>query len=82
MGEYGSCSKTCGGGTQNRTIQCVQDRDGQEVVLDDRDCPVDRRPADTIACNVNVLCPAVWIPSEWSAVSDKKCNSMLYDRKM
>ncbi|KAK7455915.1 hypothetical protein BaRGS_00039449, partial [Batillaria attramentaria] len=68
-GHYGQCSKSCGGGQQTRPVECVRERNGVEEVVGSNSCPSNRRPLSTRQCNVNVLCPAVWITGAWSACS-------------
>lgn len=54
-GPYGSCSKTCGGGTRTRTVVC-QDQSGNTVA--DSLCSASTKPATSEACNTD-SCPAV-----------------------
>ncbi|MFZ4462136.1 MAG: thrombospondin type-1 domain-containing protein [Patescibacteria group bacterium] len=47
-GNYGSCSATCGGGTQTRSVVCVMDQGGSVVA--DSYC-TGPKPTDSISCN-------------------------------
>ncbi|KAG2457002.1 A disintegrin and metalloproteinase with thrombospondin motifs 1 [Polypterus senegalus] len=64
--EWGSCSRTCGGGIQRRQVECKNARG-----LPANDCPPELRPADSRPCT-NVPCPH-WLLGEWSPCS-KTCG--------
>ncbi|MGH0123026.1 UNVERIFIED_CONTAM: hypothetical protein FKN15_067111 [Acipenser sinensis] len=64
--EWGSCSRTCGGGVQRRVVDC-QDYRGQLT----SECPAELRPADTRPC-ADTDCPH-WLLGDWSACS-KTCG--------
>lgn len=53
IGNYGTCSKTCGGGTQTRTVVCKRDQDG--AFVGDNLCP-QPKPGTSQACNTQ-SCP-------------------------
>ncbi|KAK7095028.1 hypothetical protein V1264_006491 [Littorina saxatilis] len=67
-GQFGQCSKTCGGGQQTRAVDCVQARGGREEVVAVGSCPANSRPSATQRCNINP-CPAIWVSGDWSACS-------------
>ncbi|XP_076436505.1 A disintegrin and metalloproteinase with thrombospondin motifs 15-like isoform X2 [Babylonia areolata] len=70
VGQYGTCSITCGsGGRQTRTVECVQERGGAVAVVSPASCPADRQPQASRACNAWVTCPAVWRAGPWGACS-------------
>jgi len=47
IGEYGECSKTCGGGTKTRTVVC---QNAQGATVPDSNCPTPK-PATSAPCN-------------------------------
>lgn len=67
VGEWGVCSRSCGGGEQTRQVQCVQ-RTSQTNVDDlaDSGC-AQPTPARRQACNTH-SCPPVWTIGPWSQV--------------
>lgn len=67
-GNWGTCSKTCGGGTQTRSSTC-QRSDGQ--VMPDSYCG--EEPAMTQACNTQA-CSYSWIIGSYSSCSNT-CGS-------
>ncbi|XP_034409811.1 A disintegrin and metalloproteinase with thrombospondin motifs 16 [Cyclopterus lumpus] len=78
VGEWGGCSRSCGGGEQTRQVQCVQ-RTSQTNV----DAPADSHcarppPARRQACSAH-SCPPVWTTGPWSQCS-RKCGSGLRKR--
>ncbi|CAL8289351.1 unnamed protein product [Merluccius merluccius] len=78
VGEWGVCSRSCGGGEQTRQVQCVQ-RTGQSSVdtLADPKC-VQPSPGRRQACNAH-SCPPVWSPGPWSQCS-RLCGKGLRKR--
>lgn len=65
-GEWGACSASCGGGTQTRSVQCINYR-GEAVA--DSNCS-GAKPAPTQACNTQA-CPTSgpWTVGAWSTCS-------------
>jgi len=53
-GQYSTCSKTCGGGTQSRSLGCIRDTDS--VYVPHTLCDQAQRPGTQQACNTQV-CP-------------------------
>ncbi|KPP59243.1 A disintegrin and metalloproteinase with thrombospondin motifs 1-like, partial [Scleropages formosus] len=72
--DWGSCSKTCGGGVQQRDVDCLdfQGRPSSE-------CPLELRPVSSQPCAPHP-CPA-WQLEEWSACS-KTCGQGFRKRSL
>ena len=69
VSDFSSCSKTCGGGIQTRSVTCIQEvRHGGNNILrvDDSFCP-QPPPITQQFCSV-VDCPVKWKTGPWSKV--------------
>lgn len=64
--EWGPCSQTCGGGTQQRELVCLDPQGRQSG-----ECPEELRPIASRSCATQP-CPT-WLLGEWSACS-KTCG--------
>lgn len=64
-GPWGSCSVTCGGGTQTRTVQC---RDHTGATVPDASCS-GTKPATSQSCNTQVCLTYSWYSGGWGACS-------------
>ncbi|XP_028411350.1 LOW QUALITY PROTEIN: SCO-spondin-like [Dendronephthya gigantea] len=63
VGEWSKCSKSCGGGTQIRTVACKNEHVGT--------CATERRPLSSQKCG-EISCPQ-WMVGNWSECS-KSCG--------
>lgn len=66
VGGWGSCSATCGGGTQLRVVECADAV--SNAVVDSRRCS-DSKPPQEWACNSHPCDSFSWATSAWSACS-------------
>ena len=74
VSDFSSCSKTCGGGIQTRSVSCIQEvRHGGNNILrvDESFCP-QPPPITQQFCSV-VDCPVKWKTGPWSKVINTLC---------
>lgn len=74
MREWGPCSQTCGGGTQQREVVCL-DPQGRNS----KDCLEELRPLASRSCS-STPCPS-WLLGEWSPCS-KTCGRGFRKRQL
>uniref|UniRef100_A0A8C6UWE2 ADAM metallopeptidase with thrombospondin type 1 motif, 16 n=1 Tax=Neogobius melanostomus TaxID=47308 RepID=A0A8C6UWE2_9GOBI len=80
MGEWGECSRSCGGGEQTRQVQCAQKTSSINMdFLLDSQCP-QPTPGRRQGCNTH-SCPPVWSTGPWSECS-RKCGNGLKKRTL
>lgn len=68
-GGWGNCSRTCGGGTQTRSVTC---RRNDGMTVDDRFCEA-AKPPTSQACNTHPCYTYKWKMDGWGACS-KVCG--------
>jgi hypothetical protein len=66
---FGSCTQSCGSGTQTQTVSCVQTVNSQQVTVDNSNCVAGSKPATSRSCNTSPCADGVLIYSPWSACS-------------
>jgi thrombospondin motif-containing protein 9 len=59
---YGTCSTNCGGGTQTRPLQCI---DNGGTVVPNSNCNGQAQPATQQACSTQA-CPVDWQIGTWT----------------
>ncbi|KAM6942660.1 A disintegrin and metalloproteinase with thrombospondin motifs 18 [Xenentodon cancila] len=79
-GDWGPCSRSCGGGQQSRTLHCLRKVTYQrEEVVAHSFCPV-LSPAQVQPCQTQA-CPPEWSTGSWSQCS-KSCGRGLRKRSV
>ncbi|XP_071947844.1 A disintegrin and metalloproteinase with thrombospondin motifs 16-like [Antedon mediterranea] len=80
-GNYGSCSKTCGGGVQTRGLFCVQQISFTYSLVDESNCDPNTKPMQQRNCNEDPCTSdqGVWVIGEWSTCS-KSCGGGVRSR--
>lgn len=68
VGNWESCSRTCGGGITHRTVQCTVLQHGSHTPVAESHCRGQRKPQTSKSCNITP-CPGVWKATDWSCVS-------------
>ncbi|XP_066289406.1 A disintegrin and metalloproteinase with thrombospondin motifs 16-like isoform X2 [Branchiostoma lanceolatum] len=80
-GEWGTCSKSCGGGKQARPVNCTRKTSTQEQEPVDPDgCKNQPKPYSEQNCNMQE-CPPQWVAGDWSECS-KKCGHGFQTREV
>ncbi len=75
-GDWGPCSRSCGGGQQTRTLRCLRKVTYQrEEVVAHSLCPV-ISPAQVQPCHTQT-CPPEWSTGSWSQVGLRQHLKML-----
>uniref|UniRef100_A0AAV2MBL6 A disintegrin and metalloproteinase with thrombospondin motifs 16 n=1 Tax=Knipowitschia caucasica TaxID=637954 RepID=A0AAV2MBL6_KNICA len=78
LGEWGECSRSCGGGDQSRQVQCVQKISSSNMKpVADFHCPPGA-PSRRQICSTH-SCPPAWSPGPWTQCS-RKCGNGLKKR--
>ncbi|XP_052222251.1 A disintegrin and metalloproteinase with thrombospondin motifs 13-like isoform X2 [Dreissena polymorpha] len=66
--EWGECTKSCGGGEKQRLVQCVEENNNVDRVVDNGRCVGQTKPGSTSTCNSHA-CSGVWKAGAWSQCS-------------
>uniref|UniRef100_A0AAR5PUC8 Ig-like domain-containing protein n=1 Tax=Dendroctonus ponderosae TaxID=77166 RepID=A0AAR5PUC8_DENPD len=66
IGEWGSCSLSCGGGTRVRQVHCIEESNNTKLLVDESKCGA-HKPWVEEVCN-QIDCP-VWFTTKWSGCS-------------
>jgi hypothetical protein len=64
VGSWGSCSKTCGGGTMTRSVYCQAGYN----------CSMYTKPTSSQSCNTQ-KCKGDWVKGSWSSCSATACGT-------
>ena len=68
VGSWGSCSATCGGGTQTRTVQC-QSGTSSSTAAADGACAGKTKPSTSQSCNTQECYTYSYTTGSWSSCS-------------
>ena len=69
-GPWGECSRTCGPGTQTRTISCeMLNSHGEMIAVDEKRCPHPRAPPMQVYNRYRINCPSNCQPGPWTPCS-------------
>ena len=71
FGDYSSCSRSCGNGTQTRSVYCavISPTTGKQEQVSQVLCDPTIRPQDSRPCVNEKQCPAIWYQGIWSHCS-------------
>jgi thrombospondin motif-containing protein 9 len=72
IGTWGSCSKTCGGGTQSRSVKCVNLSHSSHPVVSDSKCKA-AKPSTSQSCNTQTCVTYTWHIGAWKGCT-KTCG--------
>lgn len=67
VGNWSTCSRTCGGGTQSRLVQCTRRAHFRDEPISASLCP-QPAPSSHQACN-SQSCPPAWSTGPWTEVT-------------
>ncbi|XP_003375792.1 putative thrombospondin type 1 domain protein [Trichinella spiralis] len=79
VGDWSECSRSCGGGQQQRLVQCVQAIVLSEPVENSASCSSSNRPNSIRLCNTQPCTTSrgKWRPLQWSALlDDNHCDPL------
>ncbi|ESP05262.1 hypothetical protein LOTGIDRAFT_152088 [Lottia gigantea] len=79
VGDYGPCTVECGGGVQERPVECIEERSLiSKVPVESHRCP-GAIPMSKRNCNTQ-FCPARWMTRDWSKCSTS-CGVGIQNRR-
>nr|XP_047134428.1 uncharacterized protein LOC100208687 isoform X2 [Hydra vulgaris] len=65
---WSDCTKSCGGGTKVRTIDCLLQKDNDIYILPATECNTSQRPRHLETCNL-IPCPPEWFAEPYGPCS-------------
>ncbi|KNC55690.1 uncharacterized protein AMSG_01959 [Thecamonas trahens ATCC 50062] len=66
-GSFGACSVACGGGSQSRSVDCVESATG--TIVAETNCDAGSKPATSQSCNSQVCVTYSWVAGSWGSCS-------------
>ncbi|XP_074642310.1 A disintegrin and metalloproteinase with thrombospondin motifs 6-like [Tubulanus polymorphus] len=72
LGEWSTCSKSCGGGITTRRVLCIKDIENRKHEVVENSTCSEKAPLMVSVCNKK-RCPPQWITGHWSKCS-KQCG--------
>ena len=66
---WSDCTKSCGGGTKVRAVDCLLQKDNDVYVLPTTECNKTERPRHLETCNL-MPCPPEWFAEPYGPVSN------------
>uniref|UniRef100_UPI00398EFD9F thrombospondin type-1 domain-containing protein 4-like n=1 Tax=Pristiophorus japonicus TaxID=55135 RepID=UPI00398EFD9F len=76
--EWSECSVPCGVGQRIRDVKCI---DNLGDIVDDEECNMQLKPADTENCDMGP-CAKSWFHTDWSARCSAECGTGIQTRSV
>jgi hypothetical protein len=73
VGNFSSCSRNCGGGVQDRDVDCVQQTNFSVVQVPESMC-FGSKPTNRQVCNFEPCLDTAWVSSQWRNVRAHSMN--------